>query len=170
VSREILRVIGIDPGTETSGYGVIESDGHNHKLIECAAIRAPARKVEFAQRLLLVCQQFEEVIERLGPQACAIEETFCSINAKSALKLGHVRGALLVVAARAGLPVFEYTPLEIKRALVGYGRAEKRQVQEMVRILLGLKQPPEPLDASDALAVAICHVHTRLTRSRWQPS
>lgn len=163
-----MRVIGIDPGTEITGYGVIESDGRNHALIECAAIRAPARKVEFARRLLLVCQKLEEVIQRLSPQACAIEEAFYAINAKSALKLGHVRGAILVVAARAGLPVFEYTPLEVKRALVGYGRAEKRQVQEMVRILLGLKRPPEPLDASDALAVAICHAHMGLTRSRWQ--
>jgi crossover junction endodeoxyribonuclease RuvC len=99
--------------------------------------------------------------------ACAVEETFYAVNVKSALKLGHVRGAVLLTAARAGVEIFEYSPLAIKSALVGYGRAEKRQVQEMVRILLGLAQSPAPLDASDALAAAICHINTNATTSRF---
>ena len=158
------RVLGVDPGSETTGYGVIDSDGQRHELIEYAGIRAPAR-FSFAERLLIITQKLEEVIERLRPTACAVEETFYAVNVKSALKLGHVRGVVLVAAARAGVPVFEYSPLEIKSSLVGYGRAEKHQVQEMVRLILKLKEPPEPLDASDALAVAICHIHTSST---WQ--
>lgn len=163
-----LRVLGVDPGLETTGYGVIDSLGNHHKLVEYAGIRAPAR-FTFAERLYIISQKLEEVIERLRPHACAVEETFYAVNVKSALKLGHVRGVVLVAAARAGVAVFEYSPLEIKSALVGYGRAEKHQVQEMVRLLLKLKDPPEPLDASDALAAAICHIHTAATKARLQP-
>jgi crossover junction endodeoxyribonuclease RuvC len=159
------RVLGVDPGLETTGYGIVESDGRIFKLVEYAGIRAPAR-FAFAERLLIITQKLEEVIERLRPRVCAVEETFYAVNVKSALKLGHVRGAVLVTAARAGLEVAEYSPLEIKSALVGYGRAEKHQVQEMVRLLLGLKEPPNPLDASDALAVAICHINTAATHRR----
>jgi crossover junction endodeoxyribonuclease RuvC len=159
------RVLGVDPGLETTGYGVVESDGRSLKLIEYAGIRAPAR-FTFAERLLIITQKLEEVIERLRPRVCAVEETFYAVNVKTALKLGHVRGVVLVAAARADLEVAEYSPLEIKSALVGYGRAEKHQVQEMVRLLLGLKEPPNPLDASDALAVAICHINTAATRRR----
>jgi crossover junction endodeoxyribonuclease RuvC len=134
-------------------------------LLEFAGISAPAR-FSFAERLYIISQKLEEVIERLKPTACAVEDTFYAVNVKSALKLGHVRGVILVAAARAGVPVFEYTPLEIKAALVGYGRAEKHQVQEMVRLLLKLKEAPQPLDASDALGVAICHINTAVTKSR----
>ena len=165
VGRRLMRVIGVDPGSDTTGYGVIDSDGRNYELVEYAGIRAPAR-FAFAERLLIISQKLEEVIERLRPEACAVEETFFAVNVKTALKLGHVRGVVLVAAARAKLEVAEYSPLEIKSALVGYGRAEKQQVQEMVRILLGLKEPPEPLDASDALAAAICHVNISSTRAR----
>jgi crossover junction endodeoxyribonuclease RuvC len=160
-----MRVIGIDPGSNATGYGVIDSDGSGYDLIECAALRPPNR-LSFPQRLLFIAERLEQVIDRLKPQACAVEETFYTVNVKSALKLGHVRGVILAAAARAGIDVFEYSPLEIKLALVGYGRAEKQQVQEMVRRLLRLKHPPEPLDASDALAAAICHANTTFTRSR----
>jgi crossover junction endodeoxyribonuclease RuvC len=159
------RVLGIDPGSETTGYGVIDSDGRKYQLVEYAGIRAPAR-FSFAERLLIITEKLEEVIGRLRPKVCAVEETFFAVNVKSALKLGHVRGVVLVAAARAGLEIAEYSPLEIKSALVGYGRAEKTQVQEMVRLLLKLKEPHEPLDASDALAVAICHVNTASTHAR----
>jgi crossover junction endodeoxyribonuclease RuvC len=162
-------VLGVDPGTETTGYGVIDSFSNQYRLVEYAGIRAPAR-FTFAERLLIISQKLEEVIERLRPHACAVEETFYAVNVKSALKLGHVRGVVLVAAARTGVAVFEYSPLEIKSALVGYGRAEKHQVQEMVRLLLKLKDRPEPLDASDALAAAICHINTASTRARLQPS
>lgn len=160
-----MRVLGVDPGSETTGYGVIDSDGRNYQLVEYAGIRGP-RHATFAQRLLTMSRKLEEVIERLNPNACAVEEAFYAVNVKSALKLGHARGALLVAAARAGVEIFEYSPLEIKSALVGYGRAEKQQVQEMVRILLGMNKAPEPLDASDALAIAICHVNIATTRAR----
>lgn len=158
----LMRVIGIDPGSNITGYGVIESDGRRYELIECAGIRASS-KASFSERLLLISNKLQEVIERLTPQACAVEETFYAVNVKSALKLGHVRGVVLLAAARAGVELFEYSPLEIKSALVGYGRAEKEQVQEMVRVLLKMKEPPQPLDASDALAVAICHINSATT-------
>jgi crossover junction endodeoxyribonuclease RuvC len=160
-----MRIIGVDPGSDTTGYGVIDSDGRHYDLVEYAGIRGP-KHLSFGERLLAISRKLEEVIERLSPQACAVEDTFYAVNVKSALKLGQARGAVLVAAARAGVEVFEYSPLEIKSALVGYGRAEKRQVQEMVRVLLGMKNVPEPLDASDALAVAICHVNIASTRAR----
>jgi len=161
-----MRIIGVDPGSDCTGYGVIDSDGRNYGLVEYAAIRGP-KHLSFANRLLAISQKIEEVIERLSPQAFAIEDTFYAVNVKSALKLGQARGAVLVAAARAGVEVFEYSPLEIKSALVGYGRAEKHQVQEMVRVLLRMKSAPEPLDASDALAAAICHVNIAATRARF---
>ena len=161
----MLRVIGVDPGSDSTGYGVVDSDGKNHRLVECAAIRAPAR-TSFAERLCLISDKLDEVVQRLKPDACAVEETFYAVNVKSALKLCHARGIALVAAARAGIPVFEYSPLEVKLALVGYGRAEKHQVQEMVRLILSLKERPKPLDASDALGVAICHINTYYTTSR----
>lgn len=157
-----LRVIGVDPGSNTTGYGVVDSDGKSYRLVEYAGIKAPAR-FTFAERLLIISQKLEEVIERLKPNACAVEETFYAVNVKVALKLGHVRGVVLVAAARANVPVYEYSPLEIKSAIVGYGRAEKHQVQEMVRLLLRLKELPKPLDASDALGAAICHINFAAT-------
>jgi crossover junction endodeoxyribonuclease RuvC len=160
-----FRVLGVDPGSNITGYGVVDSDGNRHKLVECAGIHPPSG-LSFAGRLLAIGQKLDEVIGRLKPAACAVEETFYAVNVKSALKLGHVRGVALFSAARAGVEIFEYSPLAIKQALVGYGRAEKRQVQEMVRLLLGLKEPPQPLDASDALATAICHIHTTSARMR----
>lgn len=160
-----MRVLGVDPGSDVTGYGVIDSDGRHYDVVEYAGIRGP-RRLSFAERLLGISLKLEDVIERLSPQVCAVEDTFYAVNVKSALKLGQARGAVLVAAARAGVEVFEYSPLEIKSALVGYGRAEKKQVQEMVRILLGMKTAPEPLDASDALAIAICHINIASTRAR----
>jgi crossover junction endodeoxyribonuclease RuvC len=163
--KSAVRVLGVDPGSGTTGYGVIDSDGRRYDLVEYAGIRG-SKHLTFAQRLLEISRTLEEVIERLNPQACAVEDTFYAVNVKSALKLGQARGAVLVAAARAGVEIFEYSALEIKSALVGYGRAEKQQVQEMVRLLLGMKDAPEPLDASDALAVAICHINIASTRAR----
>ena len=160
-----MRVLGVDPGSDTTGYGVIDSDGRHYDLVEYAGIRGP-KHLSFAERLLCISLKLEEVMERLTPEACAVEDTFYAVNVKSALKLGQARGAVLVAAARARVEVFEYSPLAIKSALVGYGRAEKQQVQEMVRVLLGMKSAPEPLDASDALAIAICHINTAATQAR----
>lgn len=165
IAGRALRVVGVDPGSSTTGYGVVDSDGKSYRLVEYAGIRAPAR-FDFAERLLIISQKLEEVFERLRPHACSVEETFYAVNVKSALKLGHVRGVVLVAAARSNIPVFEYSPLEIKSALVGYGRAEKQQVQEMVRLLLKLKALPEPLDASDALGAAICHINIAMTQRK----
>jgi crossover junction endodeoxyribonuclease RuvC len=164
--ERFVRVLGIDPGSSLTGYGVVDADGKRYRLVEYSAIRPPA-KLTFAERLLFIGNKLEEVIDRAKPTACALEETFYSVNVRSALVLGHVRGAILVSAARAGVAVFEYSPLQIKSALVGYGRAEKQQVQEMVRVLLELAEVPRPLDASDALAAAICHINTESTRARY---
>ena len=164
-SANTLRVMGIDPGSATTGYGVIDSDGRSYRLVEYSGIHSPAHG-SFAEKLRVIGEKLDEVIARLKPAACAVEDTFYALNVRSALKLGHVRGVALLVAARSGVPVWEYSPLEIKSALVGYGRADKRQVQEMVRRLLHLKDAPEPLDASDALAVAICHINTAATNAR----
>ncbi|MGH9898279.1 MAG: crossover junction endodeoxyribonuclease RuvC [Pyrinomonadaceae bacterium] len=154
----MTRVIGIDPGSEKTGWGVIEGSGRSYKLIEHGVVRSSS-KVRFAARLLKISNGLEEVIRRLAPDTCAIEETFFSTNVKSALKLGHARGVAMLVAERAGLALHEYSPRLVKQTVVGYGNAEKQQVQEMVRILLSLPRPPEPHDAADALAVAICHLH-----------
>jgi len=164
-SIDPMRILGIDPGSEVTGYGIIDSDGRRYQLVEYSVIRSAAR-TPFADRLLRIGRRLEEVIAQFRPQICAVEETFYAVNVKSALKLGQVRGAVLLVAARAGLEIFEYSPLEVKSALVGYGRAEKHQVQTMVRALLKLAETPEPLDASDALAIAICHANTASTRRR----
>lgn len=161
-----MRILGVDPGSVITGYGVVESDGKRHRLIEFAAIRPPSN-AGFAERLLAIDKRLQDVLDRLKPDCCAVEETFYAVNVKSALKLGHVRGVAILAAARAGIPVFEYSPLAIKQALVGYGRAEKKQVQEMVRLILGLTEPPAPFDSSDALAVAICHIHTESTKSKF---
>lgn len=153
-----MRVLGIDPGSETTGYGVIDTDGRTHRLAEYGTIR-PRPQTSFAEKLLYIEQHLQSLIERVKPDAVALEEAFYAVNVKTALKLGQVRGVALLVAARAGLPIYEYSPLEVKSAITGYGRAEKHQVQQMVKILLRLPTVPQPHDAADALAVAICHIH-----------
>jgi len=157
-----VRVLGVDPGSESMGYGIVDTDGRKHRLVAVGAIKAP-RQASFAARLLNVDEKLSSIVAQYAPQVCSIEEAFYAVNVKTAMKLGHVRGVALVVAARAGLAIFEYSPATIKSALVGYGRAEKRQVGEMVRLLLGLAEVPEPHDAADALAAAICHIHNRGT-------
>lgn len=160
-----LRVLGIDPGSETTGWGVVEGDGRRYRLIEYGVVKASPRE-RFSLRLLKIGEGLEEVIERLKPDACSIEEAFYATNVKVALKLGQVRGVALLIAERAGLEIHEYSPRLVKQTVVGYGNAEKHQVQEMVRVLLALASPPEPLDASDALAIAICHFHHAGTSER----
>ncbi len=152
------RVLGIDPGSETTGWGVIEGTERRYLLVEFGFIRTRSTQT-FAQRLLNISEGLEDVIARLRPDVCAIEETFFASNVKSALKLGHARGVAVLAAARSGIPVHEYSPRLIKQTVVGYGAAEKHQVQEMVRLLLKLAAVPQPHDAADALAVAICHLH-----------
>jgi crossover junction endodeoxyribonuclease RuvC len=155
-----VRVLGIDPGSETTGWGVIEGDGsgQSYRLIEYGSVKLSS-SATFAARLLKISRSLEEVIERLTPDACAIEEAFYSVNPKVTLKLGQVRGVALLVAERAALEIGEYSPRRVKQTVAGYGNADKHQVQQMVRVLLSLAAIPEPHDAADALAVAICHFH-----------
>ena len=154
-----MRVLGIDCGSRVTGYGVIDSAGSECFLVRCGVIRSKSSE-SLAARLRSIHHGIFEVIRDLQPEAAAFESLFYATNVQSALKLGHVRGVSMFAAAEANLPVFEYSPLEVKSAVTGYGRAEKMQVQQMVRALLKLSEAPEPYDASDALAVAICHVHT----------
>jgi crossover junction endodeoxyribonuclease RuvC len=161
-----MRVFGIDCGTEVTGFGVVESDdtGREPHLV-CKAMGAIrlAKTKTLPVRLEQVFRELTAELERWQPEVVAIEEVFYSVNAKSALKLGQVRGVALLVAATQGLPVAEYAPLKIKSSVVGYGLASKEQVQFMVARLLGLETVPEPADAADALAIAICHIHTTQT-------
>jgi len=153
-----MRVLGIDPGSETTGWGVIEGDRRRYTLVEYGSIKTSANE-KFANRLLQICEAIEAIIVRLQPDSCAIEDGFLKTNVKVTLKLGQVRGVAMLAAARATLDIHEYAPRLIKQTVVGYGNAEKHQVQEMVRILLAMKSAPQPHDAADALAVAICHFH-----------
>jgi crossover junction endodeoxyribonuclease RuvC len=156
-----VRVLGIDCGTERTGWGVIESDGRSHRVLAHGVIRAAASK-PLEQRLAAIAQGLRSVLQDHLPDSAAVEEVFYSKNVKTALKLAHVRGVALLAIAEARIALGEYSPLAIKISLVGYGRAEKQQVQMMVRTLTGLQGVIETEDASDALAVAICHA----TRSR----
>jgi crossover junction endodeoxyribonuclease RuvC len=160
-----VRVLGIDPGSETTGWGVVENDGRRYRLVEYGTVKAPARE-RFSARLLKISNGIEEIIARFEPDVCSIEEAFFATNVKSALKLGHARGVILLAAERARVEIHEYSPRLIKQTVVGYGNAEKHQVQEMVRVLLSLAKVPEPHDAADALAIAICHFHHADTRAR----
>jgi crossover junction endodeoxyribonuclease RuvC len=154
--RRIVRVLGIDCGTERTGWGVIESDGRRHRVLAHGVIRAVAAK-PMEQRLAAIAQGLRAVLQDHQPDAAAVEEVFFSQNVKTALKLAHVRGVALLAIAEARITLGEYSPLAIKISVVGYGRAEKQQVQMMVRTLTGFQGAIETEDASDALAVAICH-------------
>ena len=151
-----MRVLGIDCGTERTGYGVVESDGGAHVLVAAGVIRT-SPKEPLNVRLLTIANGLREVIEKHRPESAAVEEVFHAVNAKTALKLAHVRGVALLVIAEAGVELGEYSPAEIKLSIVGYGRAEKEQVQLMVRSLLKLDEVIASQGASDALAAAICH-------------
>ena len=154
-----MRIFGIDPGSERTGYGCVETDGRCHRLVACGAITASPSDA-FPARLARIHRELAALLNTCRPDSVAIENLFHATNVRSALKLGHARGVAMLAAVEAGCPVVEYTPAEIKRAVVGYGRAEKHQVQQMIKLLLGLDEAPTPHDAADALAVAICHLHS----------
>ncbi len=164
-----MRVFGIDCGTERTGYGVVEVEKTPRAMrlrpICAGAIRL-SKKDALALRLALVHRELSALIAAHQPDAIAVEEVFHSVNSQTALKLGHVRGVTLLAAAGHLLPVFEYAPLKIKSTVVGYGLAKKEQVQYMVARLLDLEKVPEPADAADALAIAICHIHHAQTAAR----
>ena len=160
-----MRVLGIDCGSERTGYGVIDSDGADHRLLACGVIRTNT-KWPFEKRLLEIASGLRSLIREHHPESGAVEGVFYSANVKTALKLAHVRGVALLLVAEAGMELAEYSPLEVKISVVGYGRAEKCQVQMMVRSLLRLTEAIESEDACDALAVAICHATHEATSRR----
>lgn len=154
-----MLVLGIDPGTAITGYGLVCQTRDGLSALTYGVIRTPARQ-SLPTRLLHIYRSVQQLVDEHQPAVVAIEEVFFSNNARSAFAVGQARGVCLLAAAQAGRPVFECTPLEVKQAVVGYGRAAKDQVQQMVRMLLNLDEPPRPDDAADALAVAICYCHS----------
>ena len=164
-----MRGLGIDCGSAVTGYGVIESNGAQHRMVAAGVIRTDTKR-PFETRLLAIARGLRDLIQEHAPDAAAVEEVFFSANVKTALKLAHVRGIALLAVAEAGMQLAEYSPLEVKMSVVGYGRAEKSQVQIMVRSLLRLPDAIESEDACDALAVAICHAtHESTSRRLAQP-
>lgn len=163
-----MRVLGIDCGSEYTGFGVVE-ELDDRQLICCShgAIKLRSRD-PMAAKLQKIFVELTQVITQHQPEIAAIEDVFYAVNVKSALKLGQVRGVAMLAASSCGLEVAEYAPLAIKSAVVGYGKAEKHQVQQMVMHLLKLPLPPQPTDAADALAIAICHIHTASTLKKYQ--
>lgn len=154
-----MRIFGVDPGSAHTGYGCIDASGGRHRVLACGVLSPPARG-GFPEKLRAVRDGLAALLAEHRPETVAVEDLFYARNARSALKLGHVRGVVMLAASEAGLPVAEYAPAEVKQAVVGYGRAEKQQVRQMVCLLLGLDPPPSRLDVTDALAVAVCHAHS----------
>lgn len=157
--KGIMIIIGIDPGVAITGYGVVSYQGNRFRVVDYGVVLTGS-EMELPQRLLKVNYDITELIKKHSPDAVAVEELFFNKNIKTALTVGHGRGVAILSAANQGVPVFEYTPLQVKQAVVGYGRAEKWQVQHMVKTLLALSEIPKPDDVADALAVAICHAHS----------
>ena len=153
-----MKVLGIDPGSETLGWGVVEGSGLKYSLTDFGTIKS-SPKESFPKRLLKISEGIDAVIAKFQPDVLSVEDAFYAANVKVAMKLGQVRGVVLLAGERSGLEISEYSPRLIKQTVVGYGNAEKHQVQEMVRLLLKLKTAPQPHDAADALAIAICHFH-----------
>src|SRR5215204_5299315 len=164
-----MRVLGIDPGSEMLGWGVVDGSGSTYSLVEFGTVRSNPRHA-FSKRLARMFAAVDEIAARLKPDAFAIEEAFYSVNVNVAMKLGQVRGVILLLAEQRGLEIAEYAPRLIKQTVVGYGAAEKRQIQEMVKLLLRLKAIPAPHDAADALAIAICHFHHAGMKSKIEKS
>lgn len=163
-----MRVLGIDCGSEYTGYGVVEEFTDGRLICHTAGAIKLKTGSAMAAKLQKIFSELAAIIAEHRPEEVAIEDVFYAVNVKTALKLGQVRGVAMLAASSCGLEVAEYSPLSIKSAVVGYGRADKQQVQQMVTRLLNLAEPPEPTDASDALAIAICHIHTIVTSKRYQ--
>ncbi len=153
-----LIILGIDPGLAIVGWGVIEFRGARFRTVAYGSLRTPAG-IPTEERLRLIDEGMHELIETYSPDAMAVEELFFNTNITTGIRVAEARGVILLAAARAGVSVYEYTPLQVKQSVVGYGRAEKKQVITMVTMLLGLQEPPKPDDTADALAIAICHAH-----------
>ncbi|MGI6703479.1 MAG: crossover junction endodeoxyribonuclease RuvC [Clostridia bacterium] len=151
-----MRIIGIDPGIAITGYGIIDKSANSFRPVAYGKVTTEAR-LDTCQRLVEVYKGLTSIFQEYKPQCAAVEELFFNKNAKTAIIVGQARGVAILAAANAGLDIYEYTPLQVKQAVVGYGRAQKKQVQAMVKLLLGLREIPRPDDVADALAVALCH-------------
>jgi len=158
-----VRVIGVDPGTAITGWGIVEGDGDDLKMVAGGVITTAAG-TPLPERLQIIYRELTEIVKKWQPELAAIEELFFSKNAKTALAVGHGRGAAMLALANANLTITEYKPLEVKQAVTGYGGADKKQIQQMVKLLLSLDDVPRPDDAADALAIAICHLHSARLR------
>ena len=154
-----MRVLGIDPGIATIGFGVLESEKNSHKLIKCGVITTPAH-TSLSSRLEQIYDDMLQILELFQPDAVSIEELFFNTNITTGIAVAHGRGVILLACRKAGVQVFEYTPLQVKQSVAGYGRAEKRQVMDMVKRICQLPAAPKPDDAADAVALAICHVRS----------
>ncbi len=154
-----MIILGIDPGLAILGYGIILYEGNSFKVIGYGSITTPST-MSMPMRLKKIYDELDSIVDKYNPDVMAIEEIFFNVNVKTALLIGHARGVTILAAANNGKDIFEYTPLQVKQGVAGYGRADKTQVQKMVKILLNLPEIPKPDDVADALAVAICHAHT----------
>ena len=154
-----MRILGVDPGIATVGFAVLDAEKRSQRLLTCGVITTPA-KTQLSSRLDQIYRDLNELIAQFHPEVMAVEELFFSNNITTGIAVAHARGIILCTAAKSGIPLFEYTPMQVKQAVVGYGLAEKRQVMDMVKRLLKLKAVPRPDDAADALALAICHARS----------
>ena len=154
-----MRILGIDPGYATIGFGVLDSDRGKHRLVQCGVITTPAH-TSLSSRLAQIYDDMQQLIELFKPDAVSIEELFFNTNITTGIAVAHGRGVILLACEKAGVEIYEYTPLQVKQAVVGYGRAEKRQVMDMVKRICGLPAAPKPDDAADAVALAICHARS----------
>ncbi len=158
-----MRILGIDPGLATIGWGVIDTNGFKHKAVDFGHIQTPT-KLPVEKRLAMIYDDLDAVIKRTAPEAIAIEELFFNTNITTGIRVAEARGVILLCAEHSRIAVSEYTPLQVKQSVVGYGRADKKQVITMVSLLLSLPHPPKPDDTADALAIAICHAHCGASR------
>lgn len=154
-----MRILGIDPGVAIVGFGVVDSEGGTQRMVQYGAINTPAN-TPLAARLVQIEQDLTELLEQFKPDEVAIEELFFSKNITTGIAVAHARGVILATVEKAGVPIYEYTPMQVKQAVVGYGLAEKNQVMDMTKRLLKLRAVPKPDDAADALAIAICHARS----------
>lgn len=154
-----MRILGIDPGIATIGFGIVDSDKNRHRLVTCGVITTPAH-TSLSSRLEQIYEDLQRLLEAFKPDAVSIEELFFNTNITTGIAVAHGRGVILLACRKAGVSIYEYTPLQVKQAVVGYGRAEKAQVMDMVRRLCGLSAPPKPDDAADAVALALCHARS----------
>ena len=154
-----MRILGLDPGIATVGFGILDADRNRQKLVTCGVITTPAH-TPLTSRLDQIYTDLEELIRTYRPEVMAVEELFFNTNITTGISVAQGRGVIILCAFRAGLKIYEYTPLQVKQAVVGYGRAEKKQVMDMVRRILNLPAPPKPDDAADAVALALCHARS----------